>query len=101
MLEKEAFPIVAAIGKFDYLLIRERGFHIYTDHRNLAILFNPLQFSSNLKRYTLDKVQRWTFRLSGLRYSIQHLAGLIFSLAGECLIYHLLMLIPSVSIALN
>jgi transposase InsO family protein len=75
MLEKEAFPIVAAIDKFDYLLIRERGFHIYTDHRNLVFLFDPLLFSPNLKRHTLDKIQRWALRLSGLRYTIQHIPG--------------------------
>jgi hypothetical protein len=32
-------------------------------------------FSPNLKRHTLDKIQRWALRLSGLRYTIQHISG--------------------------
>ena len=57
------------------MLIRERGFHIYTDHRNLVFLFDPFLFSENLKRHNLDKIQRWALRLSGLRYTIQHISG--------------------------
>ncbi|POM71351.1 CRN2-like protein [Phytophthora palmivora] len=41
IIDKEAFAILATCKRLSYLLLRPRGFHIYTDHRNLQYIFNP------------------------------------------------------------
>ncbi|KAE9260888.1 hypothetical protein PR003_g34164, partial [Phytophthora rubi] len=40
-IEKEAFAIVESTRRLEYLLLRPRGFHLYTDHRNLVYMFDP------------------------------------------------------------
>jgi hypothetical protein len=42
----------------EYLLLRERGFHLFTDHRNLQYIFDPKSVNSNIARYQADKQQR-------------------------------------------
>jgi hypothetical protein len=41
IVEKEAYAIVETCKRLKYLLLRERGFHLFTDHRNLQYIFNP------------------------------------------------------------
>ena len=38
IIDKEAFAIVNTLDRCEYLLQRERGIHIFTDHRNLIYL---------------------------------------------------------------
>ena len=73
--EKEAFPILDAIHRFDYLLIYERKFRIFTDHKNLMFIFNPDKTSIPLKQHTLDKLYRWALKLSSVDYLIEHIPG--------------------------
>jgi hypothetical protein len=37
----KAYAIVETCKRLEYLLLRERGFHLFTDHRNLQYIFNP------------------------------------------------------------
>ena len=39
--EKEAYPIVAALDKADFLLVRRKPFRLFCDHRNLVAVFAP------------------------------------------------------------
>ena len=39
--DKEGFAIRESCAKFAHLLIRDGGFVIFTDHRNLVYIFNP------------------------------------------------------------
>jgi len=48
IVEKEAFAIVETCKRMEYLLLRERGFHLYTDHRNLQYIFDPKSINSNI-----------------------------------------------------
>ena len=54
--EKEAYPIIDAIQRFDYLLIFGRKFRIFTDHKNLMFIFNPESTAFPMKQHTLDKL---------------------------------------------
>ncbi|OWZ02906.1 hypothetical protein PHMEG_00025453 [Phytophthora megakarya] len=52
VVEKEGYPIAWSCGDLEYLLDREKGFHIYCDHSNLIQIFAP-----------------------GCRYTIEHIPG--------------------------
>jgi hypothetical protein len=73
-IEKEAFAIVAACKRLDYLLHRQGGFLIYTDHRNLKYVFG-VEPEGGLPRYLSDKLARWAVVLSSFNYKIQHVTG--------------------------
>lgn len=74
-IEKEAFAIVEATRRLEYLLMRPGGFHLYTDHRNLVYIFNPLGTDGAMARYQADKVQRWALSLMSFKYVIEHVPG--------------------------
>ena len=75
IIEKEAYAIVESCKRLEYLLQRPGGFQLYTDHRNLIYIFNPLATDANMARYQVDKLQRWAMTLTTFTYSIQHVAG--------------------------
>jgi hypothetical protein len=58
-----------------YLLVSDRLFHIFTDHRNLVFTFNPSTLSVPLKRQTIDKLHQWSLKLSSFNYTIHHISG--------------------------
>ena len=72
--EKEAFAIVAACKRLDYLLQRPGGFTIHTDHRNLRFIFGT-EPEPNQPRYLADKLARWSVVLASFTYKIVHVAG--------------------------
>jgi hypothetical protein len=75
IIEKEAFAIVESCKRLEYLLLRPRGFKLYTDHRNLVYIFDPLGFDGGMARYQADKLQRWAMTLTMFRYEIEHVSG--------------------------
>ncbi|OWZ12280.1 hypothetical protein PHMEG_00014582 [Phytophthora megakarya] len=72
VVEKEGYPIVRACGDFEYLLDREKGFHIYCDHSNLIQIFAP---GREVKQHVKGRLQRWALRITGCRYTIEHIPG--------------------------
>ncbi|KAE9067004.1 hypothetical protein PF007_g28235 [Phytophthora fragariae] len=74
-IEKEAFAIVESTRRLEYLLLRPKGFRLYTDHRNLVYIFNPYGVDSTMARYQADKLQRWSISLTAFRYVIEHVPG--------------------------
>jgi RNase H-like domain found in reverse transcriptase len=48
---------------------------IYSNHRNLAYIFDPLGKDPTLAKRTVSKLQRWALKLSIYRYVITHIAG--------------------------
>ncbi|KAG3183889.1 hypothetical protein PC128_g13971 [Phytophthora cactorum] len=72
IVEKEGYPIVKACGDLDYMLVREKGCHVYCDHSNLIQLFTP---DREVKQHMKGKLQRWALKLVGCRYGIHHVAG--------------------------
>lgn len=57
----------------DYILLAEQKSHLFTDHRNLLLIFNPLTIVPTLKRHVVSKVQRWGLALSKYSYVIEHI----------------------------
>ncbi|OWZ08102.1 hypothetical protein PHMEG_00019407 [Phytophthora megakarya] len=72
VIEKEAFPIITACEKLDYLLLRPQGFHMYCDHRNLIHVFAP---DKEVKKHVRGKLLRWALKLSELHYVVEHIHG--------------------------
>ncbi|POM60167.1 LOW QUALITY PROTEIN: hypothetical protein PHPALM_31012 [Phytophthora palmivora] len=58
-----------------YLLLRPKGFHLLTDHRNLVYISDPYATDTGMQRYQADKLQRWTMTLMAYRYVEEHVKG--------------------------
>ena len=74
IVEKEAYAIICACERLDYLLLRSKGFLIFTDHRNLMYIFAPATVSV-VHRHVADRLQRWALRLMAYTYVIVHIPG--------------------------
>lgn len=57
------------------MLVRRKGFHIFTDHRNLEYIMDPGSRETALSKPTADRLERWAVSLRSFQYTIQHLAG--------------------------
>jgi hypothetical protein len=56
-------------------LLRERAFHLFTDHRNLQYIFDPHSVDSTVAKYRANKLQRWSMVLQMFRYEIEYIRG--------------------------
>ncbi|KAE9073862.1 hypothetical protein PF010_g24905 [Phytophthora fragariae] len=74
-IEKEAFAIIESTHRLEYLLLRPKGYRLFTDHRNLVYIFDPFATDSAMARYQADKLQHWTMSLLVFRYVIEHVPG--------------------------
>eukprot|EP00918_Siedleckia_nematoides_P090338 GHVU01198592.1.p1 GENE.GHVU01198592.1~~GHVU01198592.1.p1 ORF type:complete len:894 (+),score=71.71 GHVU01198592.1:1173-3854(+) len=74
VVEKEAFPVKQVLERYEYLLLRGKGFYILTDHKNLLFILgkDPGEF---LKTYVRDKLHRWYLRIASMPYFICYLPG--------------------------
>jgi len=68
-IEKEAFVIVEATRRCEYLLMRPGGFRLY------IYIFNPYATDGAMDRYQADKLQRWALSLMPFQYIIEHVPG--------------------------
>jgi hypothetical protein len=68
-IEKECYAIFRAFQEMAYL-IRDRKFHLLTDHRNLTFMANP---SGN--KSTSEKVVRWRLAIQEYDFDCGHIAG--------------------------
>jgi len=75
VIEKEAFPIVEAVEILRHLLLRDEGFSLFTDHRNLIYVFDPILRDNDFKKQALDKLCRWASKLFAFKYVIEHIHG--------------------------
>jgi len=73
--EKEAFAIIDSVRRLDYMLLRPEGFLLYTDHKNLVFIFNPISTNTHLSKHVLNKIERWSILMTGFRYTIVHIPG--------------------------
>jgi hypothetical protein len=72
---KEAYPLLRALRDAPHLLQnRSTPLHVYTDHRNLLAIFDPNTLD-NPKKYTIERLLRWSIELQSVRYVIHHIAG--------------------------
>jgi hypothetical protein len=75
VIEKEAFPIVEAVERLRHLFLRDEGFRLFTDHRNLTYVFDPILRDNDFKKQALDKLWRWASKLFAFKYVIEHIPG--------------------------
>jgi len=75
VIEKEAFPIVEAFERLRHLLLRDEGFRLLTDHRNLIYVFDPILRDNDFKKQAVDKLCRWASKLFAFKYVIEHIPG--------------------------
>ena len=73
--DREGYAISISCEKFAHLLIRERGFVIFTDHRNLTYIFNPSGAVSNMAKPQADCLERWAMFLRCFSYNVVHIEG--------------------------
>lgn len=73
--EKEGFSIYQVFKRLDYLLLGNKPSHVYTDHRNLLFVYNPLSMEPAMGKHVVNKVQRWALYLSRFQYTIEHISG--------------------------
>ena len=73
--DKEGFAIVESCRKFSHFLVRDKGFRIYTDHRNLKFIFNPRGVVSQVSKPQADRLERWAVFLRAFDYVIEHVPG--------------------------
>jgi hypothetical protein len=58
VIEKEAFPSVEAVERLRHLLLRNKGFRLFTGHRNLIYVFDPILRDNDFKKQAVDKLCR-------------------------------------------
>jgi hypothetical protein len=75
IIEKEAYAIIAACDRLDWLLQRADGFSLFTDHHNLLYVFNPNGSHGAQSAHSAAKLIRWALKLSSYRYTIEHVSG--------------------------
>lgn len=73
--EKEAFAVVQAFRRLNYLLGCAARVTVFTDHRNLLFAFHPTVVEPSLGRHKVLKVIRWALYLSAFAYDIEHVPG--------------------------
>ena len=73
--DKEGYAIKVACEMFTHLLIRERGFILFTDHRNLTFIFNPRGQVASVAKPQADGLERWAMFLRSFSFDIFHITG--------------------------
>ena len=58
VIEKEAFPCEEAVEGLRHLLLRDEGFRLFTDHRNVIYVFDPVLRDNDFKKQAVDKLWR-------------------------------------------
>lgn len=74
IVDKEAYATKETCMSLRHLLDCVPSFIIYTDHRNLAYMFQPLSTVS-ASRVTSDRIQRMNLAMSVLNYRIEPISG--------------------------
>jgi hypothetical protein len=76
VIEKKTFPIVEAVERLRHLLLlRDEGLRLFTDHRNLIYVFDPILRDNDFKKQAVDKLCRWASKLFALKLVIEHIPG--------------------------
>ena len=73
--DKEGYAIKESCARLAHLLVRRKGFNVFTDHRNLKYIFNPVGVVSAVSKPQADRLERWAVFLRSFDYAITHIAG--------------------------
>ena len=72
-IDKEQFAIVSPYRRLRYFLWN--GVHIFTDHRNLAYIFDPEGCVTSVSKAFAQRLEGWKGVLGQYRYIICHIPG--------------------------
>lgn len=72
--EKEGYAVVQSMCQLDHITSC-RQVNVFTDHRNLVYLYDPVGRNPGVPRHTANKLLRWALKLSSFQYVIEHLSG--------------------------
>lgn len=64
VLEKECYEAMKTVDRMQWLFAAPAGFYLYTDHKNLIFLFEPLAVVDEMSQSSLRKLLRWAIELS-------------------------------------
>jgi RNase H-like domain found in reverse transcriptase len=73
--EKEAFAVIEAVTKHNYLLLAAEQFSLLPDHFTLKYMYAPLSLDPSLARHTVSKIQRCALKQATYNYRIENIAG--------------------------
>ena len=57
------------------MLLRQNGFRLFIDYRNLVHMFDPLASINHFARYQVDKLQHLAMNLTNFQYKIDFISG--------------------------
>ena len=57
------------------MLTHPESFILFTDHKNLTLIFHPVVVNPGIAKHTANKIERWAMQLSAFRYKINHISG--------------------------
>ncbi|KAG4043415.1 hypothetical protein PC123_g21115 [Phytophthora cactorum] len=72
IIDKKAYPIIRACQDLSNELQRTKCFRLLCDPSSNIYVFAP---GAELKKHIRDRLQRWSMRLCGMRYAIEHIPG--------------------------
>ena len=76
IVDKEGYAILMAVKRCGYLLISNRPFHVFTDHKNLINIFsNDTRGGAEIPRYRADRLARWAMVLRDVNFVLHHIPG--------------------------
>ena len=54
-VDKEAYAIVESVTRLDYMLLQEKGFSLFTDHKNLTYIFDPAACRPGIPKHVANR----------------------------------------------
>lgn len=66
---------MATVQRIHWVLATNDGLYLFTDHKNLIFLFDPLAVVTDLSQSSLRKVLRWEVQISAYNYTCVHIRG--------------------------
>lgn len=73
--EKEGFAVLEAMRRLDYFMLCIKVW-IYTDHANLAYMYDPYEHNPGMYRHTANRLMRRALKLCNFLYLIEFIPGL-------------------------
>lgn len=74
-IDKEFFFIIESVTRQDHMLGAPKGFSLFTDHKNLTYIFDPVSMRSNTPKNSINRVEHWDMKPSSFKYEIFYISG--------------------------
>lgn len=75
VIEKEAYAIIDSLERMHWLAAGAPGFDLFTDHKKLVLIFDPLSIVPDLSQTAIRKLIRWAVAISMYNYTCIHIDG--------------------------